>query len=70
MMAKESGQTPARLCVLRSCNALLKRLSKSQDLTLCGQILIFIARIYSLGDKSGVNLHGAVSAIVCTQNLL
>lgn len=28
---------------------------------LCGRILIFIARIYPLGDKSGVNLHGSVS---------
>jgi hypothetical protein len=50
------------LCLLRSCNGLLKRLSKAQDLRLCGRILIFIARIYPLADKSGVNLHGAVSA--------
>jgi len=63
LLAREaSANSPAKLCVLRSCNNLLRRLSKSQDLQLCGRILIFIARIYPLGDKSGVNLHGTVNS--------
>ncbi|KAF5841715.1 THO complex subunit 1 transcription elongation factor-domain-containing protein [Dunaliella salina] len=63
LMSKEVGTaSPARLCILRSCNNLLRRLSKSQDLQLCGRILVFIARIYPLGDKSGVNLQGTVNS--------
>ncbi|KAL6748636.1 THO complex subunit 1 transcription elongation factor-domain-containing protein [Haematococcus lacustris] len=56
------SSSAAKLCALRSCNGLLRKLSKSQDLTLAGRILIFIARVHSLDDKSGVNLHSAVNS--------
>lgn len=37
LLAKEASTTsPAKLSVLRSCNNLLKRLSKSQDLQVVG----------------------------------
>lgn len=35
------------------------------SMQLCGRILIFIARIYPLGDRSGVNLHGMVRQGSC-----
>ncbi|MEW5299801.1 MAG: hypothetical protein WDW36_002779 [Sanguina aurantia] len=44
-----------KLTLLRIANQLLKRLSKAHDVHLCGRILIFIAKVYPLFDKSGLN---------------
>lgn len=41
--------------MLRICNALKKRLSKHQDTVFCGRILIFLASVTPLSDRSGVN---------------
>ena len=46
------------LALLRACNVLLARLSKSQDSVFCGRILSFMASAFSLGARSGVNLRG------------
>eukprot|EP00955_Chlamydomonas_euryale_P044770 352965-Chlamydomonas_euryale.AAC.34 len=35
--------------------------AQANDVQLCGRILVFIARVYPLSDKSGLNLHGAVN---------
>lgn len=47
------------LALLRTCNLLLQRLSKSQDCALCGRVLLFLSRFFRLTDRSGVNLLGA-----------
>eukprot|EP00889_Picochlorum_renovo_P003872 jgi/Picre1/30902/NNA_006261.t1 len=39
--------------LLRTCNVLLKRLSKSQDAELCGRVLIFLAKFLPLTERSG-----------------
>ncbi|EFN51183.1 hypothetical protein CHLNCDRAFT_55304 [Chlorella variabilis] len=45
--------------LLRTCNMLLKRLSKSANAMLCGRILLFLAKLLPLTERSGVNLGGA-----------
>ena len=42
--------------LLRSCNDLLRKLSKSQNTVFCGRILVFLARFFPLFERSGLNL--------------
>ena len=44
--------------LLRCCNTLMQRLSKSTDLLLCGRVLMFLSHVLPLSEKSGVNLKG------------
>lgn len=44
--------------LLRSCNRLLRKLSRSIHTELCGKVLIFLARIFPLTAKSAVNIPG------------
>lgn len=44
--------------LLRFCNDLLRRLSKSQNTVFCGRILVFLARFFPLFERSGLNLVG------------
>lgn len=47
------------LVLLRTLNDLLRRLSKTGKNTMfCGRILIFLSSVFSLGERSGVNLRG------------
>lgn len=47
------------LVLLRTLNDLLRRLSKTgKNTTFCGRILIFLSSVFSLGERSGVNLRG------------
>lgn len=46
------------LVILRTLNDLLRRLSKSTHTVFCGRILLFLASIFPLGERSGVNLRG------------
>ena len=39
--------------LLKTCNELLRRLSKSNDPVSCGRILMFLAYVFPLSDKSG-----------------
>ncbi|OQS00633.1 THO complex subunit [Achlya hypogyna] len=48
----------ASLCLLRMCNALLRRLSKTHNTVFCGRILMFLAYTFSLSERSAVNLTG------------
>uniref|UniRef100_A0A7I5E7P9 Death domain-containing protein n=1 Tax=Haemonchus contortus TaxID=6289 RepID=A0A7I5E7P9_HAECO len=50
----ETSQTP----ILRMCNDLLKRLSRSAETSFCGRILFFLSRYLPLSEKSGLNLMG------------
>lgn len=47
------GQT-----LLRLCNELLRRLSKTEDTVFCGRILIFLSLVFPLSERSAVNLRG------------
>nr|CAH8847205.1 unnamed protein product [Trichobilharzia regenti]CAH8847208.1 unnamed protein product [Trichobilharzia regenti] len=44
-----------RNTLLRMCNDLLRRLSKSQNTVFCGQIQLFLTRLFPLDEKSGLN---------------
>ncbi|XP_071807564.1 THO complex subunit 1-like [Asterias amurensis] len=48
--------TSGKNYLLRMCNDLLRRLSKSQDTVFCGRIQLFLARFFPLDEKSGLNL--------------
>lgn len=51
-------KSPKSLVVLRSCNELLRRLSRAEDTAFCGRVFIFLFQSFPLGDKSSVNLRG------------
>ena len=42
--------------LLRMCNDLLKRLSKTQTTVFSGRIHLFLAKLFPLNEKSGLNL--------------
>ncbi|ELU18757.1 hypothetical protein CAPTEDRAFT_184685 [Capitella teleta] len=42
--------------LLRMCNDLLRRLSKSQNTVFCGRIHLFLAQLFPLSERSGLNL--------------
>lgn len=44
--------------LLRLCNELLRRLSKTEDTVFCGRILIFLSLVFPLSERSAVNLRG------------
>lgn len=46
------------LIVLRSCNELLRKLSKAEDATFCGRVFFFLFQVFPLGEQSSVNLRG------------
>ena len=41
------------LIILRLCNELLRRLSKTKNTSFCGRILQFLANIYPMSERSG-----------------
>lgn len=54
-----SKHFPAKnLVILRTCNELLRRLSRAEDAAFCGRVFIFMFQSFPLGDKSSVNLRG------------
>ena len=56
------GMIPNRgkgLVLLRVCNELLKRSSKSTDAHFCGRILLFLSKVFPLSERSALNLRGA-----------
>uniref|UniRef100_T1JGG4 Death domain-containing protein n=1 Tax=Strigamia maritima TaxID=126957 RepID=T1JGG4_STRMM len=42
--------------LLRMCNDLLRRLSRSQNTVFCGRILLFLAKFFPLSERSGLNI--------------
>jgi hypothetical protein len=48
--------TFVRNYLLRMCNDLLKRLSKTQNTVFSGRIHLFLAKLFPLNEKSGLNL--------------
>ncbi|KAG5539249.1 hypothetical protein RHGRI_019716 [Rhododendron griersonianum] len=50
-----------KLVMLRTCNQLLRRLSKANDVVFCGRIIMFLAHFFPLSERSGpytVNIKG------------
>lgn len=47
-----------KLVMLRSCNELLRRLSRAEDTAFSGRVFIFLFQSLPSGDKSSVNLRG------------
>ncbi len=45
----------------RLCNELMRRLSKTQNTVLCGRVLLLLAHLFPLAEKSALNLLGAVN---------
>ncbi|KAK0385764.1 hypothetical protein NLU13_6941 [Sarocladium strictum] len=46
------------LVILRSCNELLRRLSRAEDTAFCGRVFIFLFQSFPLSDPSSVNRRG------------
>jgi THO complex subunit 1 len=53
--------TKSKLALLRIANSLLRRLSHNNDTEFCGRIVMFLAYVYPLNERSGVNLKGEVN---------
>ncbi|KAM7183468.1 THO complex subunit 1 [Naviculisporaceae sp. PSN 640] len=47
-----------QLVILRTCNELLRRISRALDPAFCGRVFIFMFQSFPLGDKSSINLRG------------
>ncbi|KAL8244878.1 hypothetical protein R6Q59_011136 [Mikania micrantha] len=47
-----------KLVMLRTCNQLLRRLSKANDMVFCGRIIMFLAHFFPLSERSAVNIKG------------
>jgi hypothetical protein len=43
-----------KLVMLRTCNQLLRCLSKANDVVFCGRILMFLAHFFPLSERSGI----------------
>lgn len=52
------GAPRAKTALLRLCNTLLRRLSKMHDTEFSGRVLLFLASVFPLGERSAVNLGG------------
>ncbi|KAH8033793.1 hypothetical protein HPB51_016248 [Rhipicephalus microplus] len=48
--------------LLRTCNDLLRRLSRSQNTVFCGKILVFLAELFPLSESSGLNIASEFNA--------
>lgn len=46
------------LALLRICNALMRRLSKAKNSQFCGRVMEFLADLFGLNERSGLNLAG------------
>lgn len=46
------------LVLLRLCNELIRRLSKTQHAGICGRLLLLLSKSFPSAERSGVNLRG------------
>ena len=53
-----SSSQRAKLTFIRTCNELLRRLSKSMNTNFYGRVLMLMAYMLPLSERSGVNLKG------------
>ncbi|CCD73573.1 Death domain-containing protein [Caenorhabditis elegans] len=52
--------------ILRFCNDLLRRLSRTAETSFCGRIMFFLSRFLPLTEKSGVNFMGHFNTLNVT----
>lgn len=50
-----------RFIILKACNTLLRRLSKSCNPELCGRVLLFLSAAYDINERSAVNHLGRIN---------
>jgi len=48
--------TACKNSLLRICNDLLRRLSRTQNTVFCGRILLFLAKFFPFSERSGLNV--------------
>ncbi|XP_044003387.1 THO complex subunit 1 isoform X2 [Aphidius gifuensis] len=53
--------------LLRMCNDLLRKLSRSQQTVFCGRILLFLAKFFPFSEKSGLNIVSEFNLDNCTE---
>ncbi|KAL6328091.1 hypothetical protein AAG906_033368 [Vitis piasezkii] len=53
ILGKQELFARGKLVMLRTCNQLLRRLSKANDVVFCGRILMFLAHFFPLSERSG-----------------
>ena len=58
-LVQGAGAQRARLALLRVASGLLRRLSRTSDTVMCGKVLLFLAFILPLSERSGVNVTGS-----------
>lgn len=54
-----AGNKAPGTTLIRLCNALLRRLSKTQHAHFSGEIAMYLAKAFPLTEKSGLNIRGA-----------
>ena len=57
-MQPHMKHTKSKLHMLKVANELLRRLSKARDEALRGRVLMFLAYVFPLSERSGVNVLG------------
>ena len=67
LAASLRGERRALLRLLAMCVALLRRLSKAEHAVLAGRVLLFLAHVYPLADRSGLNTKGELNAANVTR---
>ncbi|KAI5410919.1 THO complex subunit 1 [Lathyrus oleraceus] len=58
ILGKQELFARGKLVMLRTCNQLLRRLSKANDVVFCGRILMFLAHFFPLSERSALNIKG------------
>ncbi|GMH30510.1 hypothetical protein Nepgr_032353 [Nepenthes gracilis] len=58
ILGKQELFARGKLVMLRTCNQLLRRLSKANDVVFCGRIIMFLAHFFPLSERSAVNIKG------------
>ncbi|KAK3150240.1 hypothetical protein QOZ80_3AG0230680 [Eleusine coracana subsp. coracana] len=56
-----------KLVMLRTCNQLLRRLSKANDVVFCGRIIMFLAHFFPLSERSALNIKGVFNTSNATK---
>jgi len=51
-----------KLILLRTCNNLLRRLSRALHTVFCGRVLLLLAALFPLSERSALNMQGAYNA--------
>ena len=56
-----------KLILLRTCNELTRRLSRATHPVLCGRVLLLLAAVFPLSERSAINVQGAYNRANVTE---